>query len=267
MLNWLERRIRRIAVPNLTLIMIISQVLTFVAMKADPQLIDGLTLIPKQVMEGQIYRLFSFLVIPPITHAIWAFFYWYLFFLMGTALEHYWGTARFNLFLLIGYVATVAASFLAPEQPVGNGFLQGTVFLAFAHLNPNFTLHIMLIFPIQIRWLALLTWIGYVWVFTTGMWADRLAVVAAVSNFLLFFGRDILQRAKRGQRHMQRQAGRFREKSPAYIHKCVVCGLTDADDRQMDFRYCGKCAGDLCYCSEHLKSHEHVTEADDASNH
>lgn len=262
MLNWLERRIARFAIPNLTLLLIISQLLTYAACQADPRMREKFLLIPAKVLDGEIYRLFSFLAMPPFDSAIWAFFFWYLFYLMGRALETYWGTPRFNLFLLIGYVATVSGSFLVPDQAVGNGFLQGTVFLAFAYLNPTFTLYILFVFPVQIRWLAYLTWILYLIRFSFGTYGDRIAVAASVMNYMFFFGRDILQRARYRQRHMQRQVTRFREKKPEYVHKCEVCGITDNDDRNMDFRYCGKCAGDLCYCSEHLRDHEHVAESE-----
>src|SRR5690606_5700220 len=107
-----------------------------------------------------------------------------------------WGAFRYNLFLGIGYVATIAAGFLVPDAAVNNGFLYGSVFLAFAHLYPDFTLYLLLLLPVKIKWLALLTWIGYAWVFVVGTWSDRVSIVAAVANFLLFFSVDIWQRMR-----------------------------------------------------------------------
>ena len=43
-------------------------------------------------------------------------------------------------------------------------------------------------------------------------------------------------------------------------HKCAVCGRTELDAPDLEFRYCSKCAGDHEYCSEHLYTHTHVTE-------
>ncbi len=264
MLNWLERRFGRYGIPNLTLILIAGQVAAMAAGSADPKLLEQLVLIPNKVIDGEYYLLLSFLVMPPGMSPIWAFFFWYMFYLMGTALEHYWGTFRYNVFLLIGVVATIGASFFAPDQPVGNWFLKGGVFLAFAYLNPTFTIHIFFVLPVQIRWSAMLTWIGFAVGFIGGTWSTKLSIAASVFNFLVFFGPQIIHRARHGGRHMTRQAQRFGQRPPDYIHKCQICGLTDSDDRHMDFRYCGQCTGDLCYCSVHLKDHTHVVVESDA---
>ena len=43
-----------------------------------------------------------------------------------------------------------------------------------------------------------------------------------------------------------------------YLHKCAVCGVTDQDDPNMEFRYCSKCNGYYCYCANHINNHVHV---------
>lgn len=230
----------------------------FLLCQQDPQTWERLILLPSKVLDGEFYRLVSFLILPPGTTLLWAFFFWYLFYLMGTALEHYWGTFRFNAFLFIGYLATVAASFITPESPVGNNFLEGSVFLAFAYLNPNFEIMLAFILPVKIKWFALITWAFFVLTIVFGDWSDRLNATAGAINFFVFFGSDVFNRVRSGRRSMASQAKRFSQKPPPFVHKCQVCGLTDADDRNMDFRYCSKCNGDLCYCSEHLREHEHV---------
>ena len=259
-IRFLEQRFGRFAIPNITLIVIIGQVVTYAATQADPQLFEKMTLVPAKVMDGEVYRLLTFLVMPPGCAAIWAFFFWYLFYLMGTALESFWGTFRYNLFLLIGYTATVAASFINPDAAVMNWFLEGTVFLAFAHLNPNFELYVMFILPVRIKWLALLTWIGFGLGFISGDWSVRLTIAASVLNFFVFFGGDVWYRIVGGQRRMFSQVKRFSERPPEYIHKCAVCGITDTTHPKMEFRYCSQCSGDLGYCAEHLRNHEHLRD-------
>jgi hypothetical protein len=86
-------------------------------------------------------------------------------------------------------------------------------------------------------------------------------VLASVSNYLLFFGRDLLQLVRTGHRRMTWQAARFAAKEPEYYHRCLVCGITDRSHRDMDFRYCSQCVGNCCYCVEHLRNHEHVVTA------
>ncbi|MEZ6128041.1 MAG: hypothetical protein R3C59_05130 [Planctomycetaceae bacterium] len=263
MIRYLERHFGRFAVPFVTQILIAGQILTYMATQRDPQLFERMLLIPAKVMDGEAFRLLTFAFMPPGSIAIWAFFFWYLFYIMGTALEAYWGTFRFNLFLLIGYVATVAAAFVNPDGAVTNWFIQGTVFLAFAHLNPNFTLSIFFILPVRIKWLAMFTWIAFGWSFLTGTWSVRLAIAASVLNFFVFFGGDVWYRIVHGQRHMLGQARRFAvSRPPEYFHKCAVCGITDTSHPQTEFRYCSRCSGDLGYCPEHLRDHEHVTNDD-----
>lgn len=263
MLRYLEKRFGRFAIPNLTLILIVGQVMAFVATLSDPRMLEKMLLIPDKVLEGEVFRLFTFALMPPGDSPIWAFFFWYLFYLMGTALEAFWGTFRYNAFLLIGYLATVAAAFINMDGAVSNWFLQGTVFLAFAWVNPNFTLHLFFVLPIRIKWLALLTWIGFGLAFIGGTASQRLAIAASVLNFFVFFGREIWYRIRTGQRHMSGQVKRFSEKKPEYFHKCAVCGITDVSHPGTEFRYCSKCSGDLAYCEEHLRNHEHVWKDDD----
>ena len=142
-LNKLERRFGNLGIPNLTIILIAPQVVLYVLSIGRPDFLKGLYLVPTLVLAGQWWRLITFLVIPPFTNPIFAFFFWYLFFLMGTALDNYWGTFRYNIYVLIGYLATLAVAFLTPGAQASNGFLQGSIFLAFAFLYPDFQ---MLIF-------------------------------------------------------------------------------------------------------------------------
>ncbi|MBL8818757.1 MAG: hypothetical protein JNL58_22200 [Planctomyces sp.] len=259
LLSWLERRFGRFAIPNVTLFIIAGQALVLMAALRDVGILERLDGNVAAIRGGDWHRIVTFLFMPPGLHPVWAFLFWYLFYLMGSALEGYWSVFRYNMFLLIGYTANVAAGMLLPDGHLSNWFLQGTVFLAFAWLNPNFVMYIFFILPVKIKWLALLTWIGFGLTFIFGEWSARLGVAASVLNFFCFFGSDVWYRMRSGQRHMTNQVKRFTEKPPAFLHKCTVCGITDKTHPQMDFRYCSRCATDACYCSEHLRSHEHIS--------
>ncbi|MCI0411205.1 hypothetical protein L0222_00215 [bacterium] len=262
-LDRLERRFGNSGIPNVTLVLILAQVSVYIISKPQPEILNAFHLLPGLVLQGQVWRLLSFLAVPPVTNPIFAFFFWYLFYLMGNSLEHYWGTFRYNVFLLVGYLATVAAAFLFPEAQASNGFLQGSVFLAFAFLNPDFVLYIFFILPVKIKWLALLTWLSYGYILITGAWNIKLLVLASICNFLLFFWTDIKDRVRTGRRHMASQSSKFAntksEKQP--FHRCVICGITDISHPDMDFRYCTECAGTPGYCADHLQGHEHIRSA------
>src|SRR5512143_293173 len=255
----LDRKFRRYAIPNVTLYLIIGQVLFFMFVLSGRFILDRVVLVPALVLAGEWWRLITFLFIPPLTNPIFAFFAWYLFYLMGSALEGHWGAFRYNLFLLIGYLVTVAASFLFPFSAATNIFIGESVFLAFAWLFPDFQLYIFFIVPVKIKWLALLTWIGYAYQLLVGSWPSRLLVLASISNFILFFGRDLVWRMKTGKRVMSAQVREFSGKKEAF-HTCSVCGITDLSHPAMEFRYCSDCGG-RGYCKDHIFNHKHVRPA------
>ncbi|MBN2022620.1 MAG: hypothetical protein JW809_07475 [Pirellulales bacterium] len=260
LLDRLERRWGRWAVGNVTLALVIGQIACYVLGKADAAALDRLAFVPSLFLAGEFWRPFSFVFQPPQCHPVFAFFAWYLFYLMGTALEHTWGAFRYNVFLLTGYVATVAVAFLTPDAPASVAFLGGSVFLAFAYLYPNFQLLLMFILPVRIKWLALITWIVYGWVMIVGPMPARILIGASVVNFFLFFGGDVARRMWAGHRTMRRGVKQIAQRT-AVRHRCAICGVTNLTDPTMEFRYCSKCAGTPCYCAVHLRNHEHVVDA------
>lgn len=262
-MSWLdkaERWVRPFAVPNVTVYLIVGQTIVWALALSKPEILDAVALVPARVLQGEVWRLVTFIFDPPVTNAIFAFFAWYLFYLMGDALEHQWGVARYNLFLLIAYLATLLASFLTPQAMSTNAYIGGSVFLAFAYLFPDFQILLFFILPVKVKWLALITWIGYFLRFAFGpTWTDRFLVLAAVLNFLLFFGRDIFMTMRAGRYRMKRQVQQIKQQGQP-VHCCVVCGVTDKSSPDMDFRYCSKCADSPCYCRDHIRDHEHRTE-------
>lgn len=265
----LESKFGRFAVPNLTVILIVGQVFLYLASQIAPghengDTLEKIRLVPNAVMAGEVWRLATFLFDPPQMNPLFAFFFWYMFYFMGTALEAYWGTFRYNMFLFVGYLACLvgaALACLAPggaAMPANNGFLYGTVFLAFARLYPDFVLYIMFILPVKIRWLAIAQWILYALAFLGGDWMQKGMIAASVANYFLFFGSDIWSGMRHGHRRMQHQA-RAMGAPKRLVHQCATCGLTSETSPQTQFRYCSKCDGERCYCPDHLQNHEHVT--------
>lgn len=270
LLTRLEERFGRFALPNLTLALIICQMTVYLVtgsmnQKRDME-IDGpaeevLMLIPAKVMAGEVWRLVTFLFLPPTMGLLGSLLFWYAFYIFGTALESYWGTFRYNLYLFIGTVAIAAVSFLTPALPASNLFLDVTVFLAVAWIAPEMPILLFFILPVPIKWIARLTWAGLLLAFFLGDWSIRAQSAASVANFLLFFGREIIEHVRHGHRTMTRQAARLavERPRPEHYHRCVVCGITDRSHPGTEFRYCSKCVGDCCYCGEHLRAHTHRT--------
>jgi hypothetical protein len=269
-LDKLERLFGRFAIPNLTLYFVIGQVFVLLSYLAGVLSLQPFVLVPALVYQGDWWRVLSFMLMPPppgMFGYLLIAFAWYLFYLMGNALEHYWGTFRYNLFIFTGWALTAAAAFLTPFSPASNAFLAGSVFLAFAFLNPDFELALFFILPVKIKWLALITWVLYGVQFFKGIlyrdYATSFQVGAAVGNFLLFFAADLVRGVRYRQRRMATEAARAVEREQPR-HVCHVCGKTDLSHPDLDFRYCSKCAGDQCYCPEHIQNHAHVVTADEA---
>lgn len=258
------RRIGRLfeplAIPHLSLYLVLGQVLVLGAEMAERIGPQQLWLLPARVLAGEWWRVATFLFEPPSISIWFIAFAWYMFYLMGSALEGHWGVGRYNLFLLTGWALTVAVSFVTPFVPASNAFLAGSVFLAFAYLAPEFELALFFILPVKIKWLALIAWIGYAFALATGDTHTRLAVLASTGNFLLFFAGDIWSRMRQHRRRMTHQAQNLREaeEEEGPRHRCYVCGKNSDTHPDLDFRYCSKCAGDQCYCPEHIRNHEHV---------
>lgn len=260
LLDKLERKIGRYAVHNVTIYLIAGQTIFYVMFMTGR--LDRTTTVLAAVLlrQGEWWRLGTFLFDPPLSNPLFAFFAWYLFYLMGSALEEQWGAFRYNVFLLVGCVMSVGVAFLVPQAAVSNVFIGGSVFLAFAFLYPDFTLNIFFVLPVRIKWLALLTWLGYGFQLLFGSWSTRLLVLASTCNFLLFFGRDLAWTLKSGGRRMAWQSRQPSRRESGPVHRCTVCGITDKSHPQMDFRYCPDCAGQRGYCQDHIRAHEHVKE-------
>jgi hypothetical protein len=255
-LRRLERTLSPYAAHNITLALVIAQSLMCLLMLGRPEIAENLILDRSLLLQGQWWRLLSFLALPATSNPLFLFFALWLLYLMGTALEHQWGAFRFNLYLLIAYLATIASVFIAPAGTATNGFLLGSIFLAFAYLYPDFQIMIFFILPVKVKWIALITWIVYFVTFAFGGWLTRMLIIASVLNFLLFFGKQILQSTKLGHRRMVRKMGALSATDDA-INRCIVCGVTEKTDRKMEFRYCPECAGTPCYCIIHMQGHTH----------
>ena len=251
----LERKLGFLALPNLTLGVILVQAVAWVAMQTNPALAQGLVLDPDLLRAGQWWRVFSFLLLPPASNPLWLFFAFYLLWLMGTALEREWGDFRYTLFWLIGWAASVALALLVPDGEVSNAYLTGSVFLAFAFLYPDFQILLFFVLPVKVKWLAAITWVFYLLALARGIaaadWAGPAMVAAATLNFFLFFGGDVVQLVRRNHAHMRRKQ-EVLAASREPFHRCSVCKKTDLTDPRMDFRYAQTPDGTRCFCEEHL---------------
>lgn len=255
-LKKLERKLGRFAIPNLTLFLVGGQAATYVLTYAKPEFAAALALVPEAVLRGEVWRLVSFLFYPPDAHPVFIIFALYFIYMFGKALEEHWGEFRFNVFIFVGWILSVGAAFAVPGAMATNVYLMGSLLFAFAYLNPDFSILLFFILPIRIKWIALLTGVGFLYTLATGGWQERALVVAGVANFFLFFGPDMWLRMRGANRRRAKREERRKEAGTA-LHQCAVCGITDIEDPNMQFRYCSQCGGKRGYCMDHIRDHEH----------
>ena len=264
-MNWfdkLERKFGRAAIPGLMTYIVGLNALVFILMRLSPtsgyNVITRFMLDPDLVLHGQVWRLITYIFIPPSDSLLWIIFALYFYYMIGTALEHEWGSFRFNLYYLMGMIGTTIAAFVS-GSPVSSVYINLSLFLAFARIYPDYEILIYFILPVKIKYLAWLNWIYIGYSVIAFPVSYKLAAIASIINYFIFFGRDIVRRTNTTRKsHSTRQ--KFKASMPTKItfHKCTICGITEKDNPDMDFRYCSKCTGDHEYCMDHLKNHEHI---------
>ena len=280
-LNWLdklERKLGRFAIPNLTVYLLIGYVIGFGVMYLMPEMVGYLTLEPALILRGQVWRLISWVLIPPTTNLISLVFLVLLYYSLGTALERTWGSFRYNVYIFSGLLFTVLAVFglyafyyfrYGVEVPlsviglIGTNYITMSIFLAFAAIYPNMEVMLYFILPIKMKWMALVYVVLAGYDFINGGIGIRVAIGASLLNFVIFFLST--RNFKRfGPREQARKA-KFKKQSRPHMtytngahHRCAVCGRTELDDPCLEFRFCSKCNGNYEYCQDHLFTHEHV---------
>ncbi|MGE5581329.1 MAG: rhomboid family intramembrane serine protease [Bacillota bacterium] len=258
-LDKLERRFGRLAIPGLMYYIILLNAAVYFLLLFDRTgtILDALTLQPGLVMQGEVWRLLTFIFIPPSTSPLFILFILYFYYLVGTALEQEWGSFKFNLYYLVGMIATAAGAFLTGGGATGV-YLNLSLFLAFAYIYPDYEILIFFILPLKIKYLAWLDWAFIAYTALVYPVPDKVVAVVSVANYLLFFGKELLQRTNR-RREVYYNRKRFRDNQdytePAHV--CEFCGMTERTDPQMEFRHCPECDPRYEYCAKHLNAHRH----------
>ncbi len=269
--NTLEKRLGKYAIPQLITYIVGINALVYILSYAMPQsaAIRKLWLDPQRILQGEVWRLITWIFIPPSSSLIWIFFILYFYYMIGIGLEREWGSFRFNLYYFAGMLATVLAAFITGQGTTAI-YLNLSLFLAFAALYPHYEILIFFILPVKVKYLAWLNWAFIAYTILTAPPADKAAAAVSVSNYVLFFGRDILSTIRNRGSAIQRKKSFVRSfyapSQKGSIHKCTTCGMTEDDDITMEFRYCATCEGDYEYCMNHLKMHKHIKKSSHVSD-
>ena len=288
--NGLRRKLEKYAIPNLTLYLIICYGIGYLMQYLVPAGYQYLMLDPFLVLKGQVWRLVTWILIPPDSSNIFfVLITLYLYYSLGGLLERIWGTYKYNVYLFSGLLFTILGAFvlcgysvLMGAQPtmytglylLNNGsavyfgqfstyYINMSIFLACAASIPDVQVLLMFIFPIKVKWLGIVYGIILLVNCIQGGIATWIVVIFSLLNFLVFFLRSkgkmhlSVGQIKRQQEFHQNMRSAGQTKGITR-HKCAICGRTELDGDDLEFRFCSKCNGNYEYCQYHLFTHEHV---------
>ena len=279
-MNKLERKFGKYAISNLSLWLIVGYAIGYICVYIPGlnRLLSLLMLDPALVMKGQVWRLVTWIVMPPSYSNIFFYMIMMLFYYqLGNQLERTWGTFRFNFYIFGGIIFTAVGvmvlylilSLLGADTSmmgyyVSTNYINMSIFLAFAVCYPDMQIMLYFIIPLKMKWLAYFYVVLTAISFFQSSWTGRIVIFMSLLNFLIFFlSTRNYKRVSPSEIHRKRAfraqvAEPRRYKNQLYKHKCAVCGRTDLDDPTLEFRFCSKCEGNYEYCQEHLFTHEHI---------
>ena len=278
---------RHKGIPNLMLYIVIGNaVVYFLSQMNGNNLLYSLLVFDRTlILRGQIWRLFTY----PLTYNAGSLLLMLIsclcYYSIGRAMENIWGTLRFNLFYLTGVVMMDIYCMLFGGR-ADVYYLNMSLFLSYATPFPDAGFLLFFIIPIKAWIFALIDLVNVAWGLISYPFPYNLFSVISLANYFLFFGKDVLNVIPRSWRINARRlfkkgsnknsaaprqekpkvipfnAGSYEATKAApkapYTHRCTVCGRTDVDSPDLEFRYCSRCKGYYCYCEDHISNHSHI---------
>ena len=287
-----ERKFGKYAIRNLSFVLVMCYAVGYLLQMFDRSglLITYLTLNPYAILHGQIWRLVTWVLIPPSSGGLFfTLLMLYFYCSIGTSLERTWGTYRYNVYLFQGMLFTIVGSFLLmgycylfkPEIPLlgtaltintpveyftviammfSTYYINMSIFLAYAATFPDAQVLLMFIIPIRVKWLGVIYAVMLLFQFLGTNVYGKFAIGASLLNFVVFFltSRNMMHLNPKQIHRRQEFKREVRRSTGITKHKCAICGRTEVDSPQMQFRFCSKCDGNYEYCEEHLYTHTHI---------
>ena len=268
-------------IPNLMLFVCLGIAAVYLINQMDPSqtLYYWLSFDRSLILRGQVWRLFSYIFLDSGSTVFWTAIMLIFYYTLGQGIENVWGTLRLNLFYFTG-ILIMDVYCLIFGGSASAYYLHMSLFLAYATLFPDAQFMILFVIPVK-SWVLGLIDLVMILLGVINFFPYNFFPLIALANYFLAFGKDCrnllppswrlnARRAVKKASHPKAktvpfntagsyQATHAKVKAP-YTHKCTVCGRTDVDSPDLEFRYCSRCKGYHCYCSEHISNHAHITE-------
>lgn len=283
-----ERKFGKYAVRNLSLVLIACYIAGYIIQIFSPGIQSLLTLNPHAILRGQVWRLVTWVLIPPVGLDLFTIIMLLFYYNVGSSLEHVWGTYRYNVYLFSGMLYTIIGSFVAygiyaalanaagvqinadmvqsASTLFSTYYINMSIFLAYAATFPDAQVLLMFVIPVKMKWMGIIYAVLLLVQLVSGVGIPvfnifyRIALVASLLNFVIFWitSRGRISMSPRQARRRQEFRSEVKHTTRISKHKCAICGRTDEDDPSLEFRFCSKCNGNYEYCQHHLFTHEHV---------
>ena len=259
-------------IRNLMLYIVIGNALIYLLSMMDRSstLVYYLVFSADRVLHGEIWRLISFVFVPRTSSILGLVLMLYFEYFIGRLLEQAWGKGKFTVYYLLGMAFIILYSFVVRfifgrDVMADATYLNLSMFFVFATLWPENRVLLFFIIPIKVTWLAYAEAILYLYIMISGR---TLLPLIGILNYFLFCGDELYYRIQPLFRRFFGRSAEFRRsakqaqrdaKALPYIYKCAVCGRTDTEYPELEFRYCSRCVGYHCFCEDHINSHVHFT--------
>lgn len=286
-----ERKFGKYAIKNLSLVLIICYAFGYLFEWIYPDFLHFLYLNPyKIIFRGQIWRLVTWLVVPPSGFDFFTLLMLYFYYSIGTTLERTWGTYRYNVYIFSGALFTILGAFLLLGYTMlfqtdvftalgedyftivsgmfSTYYVNMSIFLAFAATFPNMQVLLFFILPIKVKVLGIIYGVILIYQFIVGYGtnlavlnvANRFVIAASLMNFIVFFltSRGKIRMTPKQVKRRQEFRREVKKSVKITRHKCAICGRTEETNPELGFRFCSKCDGNYEYCQDHLFTHTHV---------
>lgn len=265
----------RFGIPRLMMFIVLGNLAVWIFSQMDTTnlLLYNLAFSPEQVFRhGQVWRLVTFVFIPQ-SSGFWVVIWMLLYYNIGTTLEEQWGSGKFTIYYLGGVVlnilyATIVWLITGISLSISVEYLNLSLFFAFATLYPDTYFTLFFLIPVKVKWLAILDALLFALGILTARFPMNLLPVVAILNYFVFCGQWLWDLVSQGRIQRQKNVVNFQvearrikreQRDRDYNRKCEVCGRTDVDYPDLEFRYCSRCAGYHCYCVDHINDHIHHT--------
>ena len=282
MMQYNKNSKKNFGIANLTLLLIVGYAIGYILQIVSPSMLAYLTLDANAILKGQVWRLVTWLVVPPFRFDFLTLLMLYFYYRIGTLLEHIWGVAKYSRYILGGIVLTIISSFLLlaylrygvgltgealdyycamGSKVFSTSYINLAIFMGYAATFPDMTILVFFVLPVKMKVWGIIELVILGYTFITGDIYSKFVIGAALINigiFLLTTKVAINPKQIIRQQVYKKEVKQATKMAPKNRHKCTICGQTEESNPELEFRYCSKCNGNYEYCSNHLFTHEHI---------